>query len=213
VDDVGRPTLDPVPEIVRVLGLPASAVRGKHCWTRPVRVGGWHAASGLPKPAELAIELGSVVVLHCSEQPSTERLRHLAREGIGLRRIEGFGSVEVNPPPWRLVQVPPDGRAAAEEGPSALAGLRDHGLLDDETVMRWLVDRSRLVLVELERDRSFSVEPLFQERVPMFFDDDQADAVRALFASPRLPAAIPLLEQELDRITAGQGETAPGGNR
>jgi len=212
VDDAGRPTLDPVPEIVRVLGLPASAVRTQHCWTRPVRVGGWHAASGLPKPAELAIELGSVVVLRFSEQPSTERLWQLAREGVGLRRIEGFGSVQVNPQPWRLVQAPPDERAATEEGPSALAGLRDHGLLDDETVVRWLLDRSRLVLVELERDRSFSAEPLFQERVPTFFDDDQVDAVRALFASPRLLAAIPLLEQALDRITAGQGKTATGGD-
>ncbi len=214
VDDAGRPTLDPVPEIVRVLGLPESAVLGKSSWTRPVRVGGWHAASGLPKPAELATGLGSVIVVHFSGQPSTERLRHLATEGIGLRRIEGFGSVQVNPSPWRLTQVPPaPAAAAAAEGPSALAGLRDHGLLHDQTVVRWLLDRSRLVLVERERDRSFSFEPLFQERVPVFFGDDQADAVRALFASPRLPAAIPLLEQAMDRITAGQDDTATGDNR
>jgi CRISPR-associated protein Csx10 len=208
VDDAGRPSLDPVPEILRVLGLPENSQEVARCWTRPVRVGGWHAASGLPKPTELALSLGSVVVLHLREQPDQEALRRLACEGIGLRRIEGFGSVQLNPQPWRRTPEPPAEAAAAE--PSLLAGLREHGLLQDETVVRWLLDRCRLVLVERHRDPGFSVTALFEERVAVYFSDAQAAAVAAVFCSARLPAAIPLIEQELERITAGQPAATPG---
>jgi len=211
VDDFGRPALGPVPEILRVLGLPRSSVESSRCWTRPVRVGGWHAASGLPKPVELAMELGSVVLLQFREPPGPDGLQRLAEDGIGLRRIEGFGSVQVNPRPWRRVQ-PPAAPAAAQE-PSVLDALSDHGLLRDETVVRWLIDRSRLVLVERERDPRFSFASLFEERVAVFFDDAQADAVSELFTSPRLPAAIPLLEQALERLTSGEPGSTAGGSQ
>lgn len=211
VDDAGRPSLDPVGEILRVLDIPGSRVERARCWTRPVRVGGWHAASGLPKPTELAMALGSVVVLHLRQQPGEAQLRRLAAEGIGLRRIEGFGSVEVNPSAWRQAPPPPAEPAVIPTAPSVLSGLREHGLLDDETVVRWLLDRCRLVLVERERDPRFSFTPLLRERVAVFFDDAQADAVTGLFASARLAAAIPLLEQELQRISAN-GTPTPAGD-
>ncbi|MGH3421404.1 MAG: hypothetical protein ACRDOD_17670, partial [Streptosporangiaceae bacterium] len=156
VDDAGRPTLDPLPEILRVLGMPESSVEEARCWTRPVRAGGWHAASGLPKPAELAMELGSVLVLRFREQPGLAALQHLGHEGIGLRRVEGFGSVQLNPPPWRRAetsQAEPTG--TTETAPSILAAVREHGLLHDEPAVRWLVSRCRLVLVERERDPGF----------------------------------------------------------
>jgi CRISPR-associated protein Csx10 len=210
VDDAGRPALDPIPEILRMLGMPTSSLEARRCWTRPVRVGGWHAASGLPKPVDLALQMGSVAVLHFREQPDPAGLQHMAQDGLGLRRIEGFGAVQVNPPPWRRIQVPP---TTVTEEPSVLAGLRDHGLLHDEAVVRWLIDRARLVLVERERDQRFSFTPLFEERVAVFFDDAQTDAVSGLFASPRLPAAIPLLEQELERITSSKPGITTGGNR
>lgn len=215
VDDAGRPTLDPVPEILRVLGMPLSSAEKarSRCWTRPVRAGGWHAASGLPKPAELGMELGSVLVLHFREQPSPESLQHLALEGIGLRRIEGFGSVQLNPPPWRRARALPAAKVPAQEAePSALAPLRDHGLLDDELTVRWLVSRCRLVLVERERDPRYSSASLFEERVAVFFDNAQADVVAGLFASPRLASAIPLLEQALQRLAGGEPGTTTGGN-
>jgi hypothetical protein len=211
VDDAGRPALDPVAEILRVLGLPSSSVESSRCWTRPVRVGGWHAASGLPKPVELAMELGSVVLLHFHEPPGLEGLLRLARDGVGLRRIEGFGSVQVNPPPWRRTQ-PPAAPAVAQE-PSILARLSDLGLLRDETVVRWLIDRCRVVLVERERDRRFSFESLFEERVAVFFDDAQADEVSELFASQRLPAAIPLLERALEQLASGEAKGTTGGSQ
>jgi CRISPR-associated protein Csx10 len=204
VDDAGRPTLDPVPEVLRILGLPESAVEGKRSWARPVRVGGWHAASGLPKPTELAMELGSVLMVRFRKQPGQAALQRLARDGVGLRRIEGFGSVQVNPAPWRRAEaVGAAGLPGRELAPSALAALRDRGLLADEETVRWLLSRSRLVLVERERDSRYSFRPLFEERVAVFFDDAQADAVAELFGSPRLAIVIPLLEQVLERLTAG----------
>jgi CRISPR-associated protein Csx10 len=207
VDSAGRPTLDPAPEVMRVLGAPGTAVERSQCWTRPVRVGGWHTASGLPKPVEIAVAMGSVIVLHLREQPDPANLQRLAEEGVGLRRIEGFGSVEVNPSPWRLPTAP---RAIPKKAePSLLAGLQDNGLLADETAVRWLIDRSRLVLVERERDPGLTFSSLLEERVAVFFDDAQAEAVSELFASPRLPAAIALLEQALEQIPPR--ESAPGG--
>lgn len=212
VDDAGRPALDPAREVLRVLGMEAAALRASQCWTRPVRVGGWHAASGLPKPVEVAMAMGSAAVLHFSQQPSQDQLRRLASDGIGLRRIEGFGTVDINPQPWQRPAAPPPAQPA-EAGPaepSVLAPLRELALLRDETVVRWLLDRCRLVLVERERDPGFQASPLLTERVAVYFDDAQADAVSALFASRQLPAAIPILEQTLDQLTAPSPGTAPG---
>lgn len=211
VDDAGRPVLDPVPAILQVLGLPSSAVENRRCWTRPVRVGGWHAASGLPKPTELAMEMGSAVRLRLRDQPSPQSLERLAAAGIGLRRIEGFGSVQVNPAPWRLATAPPAALTPAPEPVPALAVLRERGLLDDEPTVRWLVSRSRLVLVERERNPRYSYAALLEERVAVFFDDAQADAVREILASPRLAMVVPLLEQELERLPGRGSGTSTGG--
>ncbi|MEO5874832.1 MAG: hypothetical protein ABIS86_09695, partial [Streptosporangiaceae bacterium] len=136
VDDAGRPTLDPTEEILRVLGLGQAAVETTRAWIRPTRVGGWHAASGLPKPLEIGIEMGSAIVLHLKEQPAEHALRRLVTGGIGLRRVEGFGVVEVNPPPWRPAAPKP--RPSAVPEPSLLAALRDNALLDEEVTVRWL---------------------------------------------------------------------------
>jgi hypothetical protein len=79
--------------------------------------------------------------------------------------------------------------------------------------VRWLIDRCRLVFLERERDPRFSFASLLGERVAVFFDDAQADAVTELFASPRLSAAIPLLEQALAQVTTQEPESAPGGHQ
>ncbi|GAB3275258.1 hypothetical protein GCM10027589_00250 [Actinocorallia lasiicapitis] len=194
VDDVGRPSLDPVPEILRLLGLPGSALKTSRTWTRPQRVGGWHAASGLPKPTELALNMGSVTVLHLSEGGDTERL---AREGIGLRRSEGFGTVQLNPAPWRL---PARSSETQQPEPTALDAVRDLGLLDREREVRWLLDRGRQALVARERGRPAVIADFFQERVAIHFDDPQAEAVRELFNSEQLPAALALLELRLEQV-------------
>jgi CRISPR-associated protein Csx10 len=207
VDDAGRPSLDLVPELLRILGLPSAAVdRGRtRQWTRPVKVGGWHAASGLPKPTEYAIAHGSVIVLAVDREfeggIDDARLAELAAHGIGLRRIEGFGDIEINPPAWRpAVRAASPASTTEPTLPDPLAGLRVQGLLDKLETVSWLLDRGRRVLIERQNDRKYSPEPLLAERIALHFDDPQADAVRSLFSSPRLGAALPLLERERDRF-------------
>jgi CRISPR-associated protein Csx10 len=204
VDDAGRPTLDPVTEILRVLKLPPAAAGESRAWIRADLVSGWHAASGLPKPAEIAIAMGSVIVLWLTEQPNQDALSRLVTDGIGLRRVEGFGMLELNPPPWR--KQPPKPPAAPVPGPSLLARVRGLGLLDEETTLRWLLDRTRLVAIELERDPGYSLAAIFAERVALHLDDDQASAVRDLFTSGELAAAIPLLEQALDALVIARAD-------
>ena len=98
VDAWGAPeSRMPLAEIADLLGLDPSTPYRQ--WSRLGRLGGWHQASGLPKPDEVVLEPGSTVVFDAapgSVDPTT--LGGLWREGIGLRRAEGFGAVSVNEP-------------------------------------------------------------------------------------------------------------------
>jgi CRISPR-associated protein Csx10 len=94
-DPQGRPSQDPDPaELTEVLGTPAQVV---HRWTRWQQAGGWHVASGLPKPAELAVVPGSTYVISTERAVADAALDQLGRRGLGLRRHEGFG--DLAPPP------------------------------------------------------------------------------------------------------------------
>lgn len=95
VDDEGRPVRDPDPgELEEVLGCPARVVRR---WVRWHSAGGWHVASGLPKPAELAVAPGSTYLVETAGEVTDAALAVLGRLGFGLRRHEGFG--DLAPPP------------------------------------------------------------------------------------------------------------------
>jgi CRISPR-associated protein Csx10 len=94
-DDWGRPSRDPnAGELTDVLGCPVRVLRR---WARWHTVGGWHLASGLPKPAEVAVAEGSTYLLEAAAPVSDESLAELGRRGLGLRRHEGFG--DLGPPP------------------------------------------------------------------------------------------------------------------
>jgi CRISPR-associated protein Csx10 len=94
-DAQGRPSRDPSPEeLSEVLGVPARVVRR---WTRWEQAGGWHAASGLPKPQELTVAAGSTYIIHPERNVDDTVLDALSRRGVGLRRHEGFG--DLAPPP------------------------------------------------------------------------------------------------------------------
>ena len=111
VDDLGRPARDPsAAELEEVLG---TTVRVARRWTRWTTVGGWHAASGLPKPEETAVTAGSTYVLELGDQARPEALADLGRRGVGLRRHEGFGDLAPAPvlPPGRA-ELASDARAA-----------------------------------------------------------------------------------------------------
>ncbi len=64
-------------------------------------VRGWQAAWGLPKPDDVAVGMGSVLLYrYTGGQPDTleKNLRALEESGIGLRREEGFGQIAVCEP-------------------------------------------------------------------------------------------------------------------
>jgi CRISPR-associated protein Csx10 len=94
-DDNGYPSRDPSPSELRAaLGCPAHVVRR---WFRWHQDGGWHMASGLPKPSELAVAAGSTYLIMTERRVDDPQLNMLARRGVGLRRHEGFG--DLAPPP------------------------------------------------------------------------------------------------------------------
>jgi len=115
-DPQGRPSRAPDPaELSEVLGTSAHVV---HRWTRWQQAGGWHVASGLPKPAELAVVAGSTYVISTERTVSDAVLDGLSRRGLGLRRHEGFG--DLAPPP-----VLKPGRGAREQEERRLRALMD----------------------------------------------------------------------------------------
>lgn len=69
--------------------------------TKHERLRGWNAAHGLPRQDEWGIARGSVYV-YCFQGTMEQRgviiqyLRSLSKEGVGLRRNEGFGTVIIS---------------------------------------------------------------------------------------------------------------------
>jgi CRISPR-associated protein Csx10 len=115
-DAYGRPASHPSPaDLEHALGVPARVVES---WTRWEQAGGWHAASGLPKPQELAVSAGSTFLIHPERAVDDSALANLGAWGLGLRRHEGFG--DLAPPP----QLRP-GRIAREAEASELKKLTD----------------------------------------------------------------------------------------
>lgn len=96
VDDRGRPADRPSEsELEQALG--GTGARVEKAWTRWEQVGGWHAASGLPKPQELAVAAGSSYVISTERPVDHAALSALADRGLGLRRHEGFGDLAPAP--------------------------------------------------------------------------------------------------------------------
>lgn len=92
VDEYGLPSLTPdLQELSDQLGVEALEVQ--KCWTRWCEVEGWHAASGLPKPTERAVQPGSTYLVRCAGPADPQARKRLMARGIGLRRREGFGAL------------------------------------------------------------------------------------------------------------------------
>lgn len=103
VDRAGRPSDRPdLGLVAELLGVPVRP--STRAWTRMTTVGGWHAASNLPKSDELAVSAGSVFELSLAETPSAEGITRLLRHGLGLRRGEGYGWIEAGP--WQSPAAP-----------------------------------------------------------------------------------------------------------
>lgn len=94
VDQHGFPSLYPdLEELSEQLGVKAMHVEKENSRTRWCAVEGWHAASGLPKPAERAVQPGSTYVVRCDREADPQARKQLMARGIGLRRREGFGAL------------------------------------------------------------------------------------------------------------------------
>lgn len=121
VDDAGRAlTGFPLHEIARILDCtPPRIVKS---WTRLTQTGGWHAATRLPKPVDHAVAPGSAVLLDLPDgAPTDDELLRLTARGLGLRRSEGFGWINVNPPPRRPHPLPPADDSGEQPHPALAA--------------------------------------------------------------------------------------------
>jgi hypothetical protein len=218
LDDAGRATTNIGYELSR-RGLGHTTVKGK--WTRSVLVGGWHAVSGLPKPSDDALIAGSSWVVDVPADETQIWSRALA-DGLGYRRREGFGVVELDPTPWRPHMKPPV--AESDDSPSArLAGavrvLLD--VLDHERdtkkehaghvnqvrdVLRALISAQSDAALEAVRQRPFWVRragsSISAREVLVSLIDDADAAVRRR----RARDALLLLEvNEMDRASGKDG--------
>lgn len=63
------------------------------CGTAMAEFGGYNRTWKCRAPAVTMYDRGSLFHLVCSEAPDPERLRAIEREGLGVRRGEGFGQV------------------------------------------------------------------------------------------------------------------------
>lgn len=124
LDHLGRPSWTPdLVELGNLLGVGLSV---KAAFLRPAMVGGWHAASNLPKPRDFAVAAGSVYVLTCVGDPRDDGgLEKLWRTGIGLRRAEGYGWVALTQ--WQAPDTSAPAPVAAEQ-PSMLLELLTLGV-------------------------------------------------------------------------------------
>lgn len=115
VDRFGAPAVDRATvqdTFTETAGQPLTIGRD---WTRTRTVEGWHTASGLPKVADWAIEAGSVFEVKGLDAAGARRLAG----GVGLRRQEGFGRVEV----CRAGALPPP---VTDPVPSGATGSPQH---------------------------------------------------------------------------------------
>lgn len=121
LDSLGGPTVDPEETLLRRFGLTVLAR-----WVRPMRVQGWHAASGLPKSDDWALAPGSSFVV----DGLTGQTLPLLTRGVGCRTVEGFGQVEVlghDTVDRATPDVSVDGfepRDSAPQGPTSAARLQ-----------------------------------------------------------------------------------------
>lgn len=83
-------------------GLDLSALAGKlgvewakvcHCSTSIAEFGGYNRTWECRAPSVHMYDQGSIFQIECSDVPSLENLRVTERDGLGIRRAEGFGQI------------------------------------------------------------------------------------------------------------------------
>lgn len=156
VDHGGRPRLDPDPD----LDLGREATLGQS-WSRPLRWEGWHAASRLPKPMEICAAAGSTYRLTGSHEDLVRLATRLLRDGIGLRRAEGFGVVTIAYVPWCRTKPAEPASVSARRADVIVHQRMEllHDLELNEPENRWLVGALRGLQLEGQRSRAHRTGP------------------------------------------------------
>jgi CRISPR-associated protein Csx10 len=107
--DGWTPTVRLEPEMLGPAGDGATLVR---CYATADYRGGWNTAWGLPKDTELVAQMGSVYVYHSPRRSEDTgwlaALTELEEQGIGERRVEGFGQVRVCEEFHQVIQGVPE---------------------------------------------------------------------------------------------------------
>lgn len=71
-------------------------VQLREAFLETVPIGGFNRKWGLPLPQVMAVKMGSVFVFDIQENVDKDKLRRLEQNGLGERRVEGFGRVLIN---------------------------------------------------------------------------------------------------------------------
>ena len=96
VNENGHPTaVFPIQELANTLGIHSTPkIQSSH--TRTEVISGYSTHLRLPRQQSQAIAAGSVFVFNLNEQVTDAQLMELERNGLGLRKAEGFGRIAVN---------------------------------------------------------------------------------------------------------------------
>lgn len=108
----------------------------KSCFLGNNIVGGFNKKWGLPLPQIPALSAGSVFVFECDRDIDIDKIRSLEEQGIGERRVDGFGRVVVN---W------------LDEYPTFTATLANENIDRDILELAAESEDSRIALIMAER--------------------------------------------------------------
>lgn len=206
VDDTGRPTPD-LSAWMRAR-LTSSTVQ---VWQRSLTdgLGGWHTATGTPKPAEIGVAAGGTARIQASAADLAEITAWL-RDGIGVRRNEGFGWLAAVDKPVR----PGSAAHPAEQGePTAAPEENDfdtvNRLRPDTAQRRWIAGQLRDLAAAAVQDRANMMTAAMSQRQFRGLRPEQQHGVRELLqALAKRPAAASRLA---DRLLFDDAPTTPRG--
>ena len=146
IDAAGRPRLD-IAEAFP--GFTVEAAWGSRMASEGG--GGWHAASGTPKPSDAAIAPGAVVVLR---DVDPKAVAELLNRGIGTRRAEGFGWLEEVSHRWRPPVSEQEQQIREETGNTSWQQAQEWIPKARKAVAKWLRefdDAADLTRIETQR--------------------------------------------------------------
>lgn len=175
VDSAGLPSDSPnTGEIADVLGVSTEVERR---WIRRDRVGGWHDATGLPKPEEHVVTAGSTYLLRLGGPPDPAGLRQLRNHGLGLRRTEGFGAVELGP--WQMPTPPSEADQHSELRDGDSVSERARHVLELDVSPGWFVGELKHHLLQRDSGSSSKASLLDRPRLRQL-TTHQRERLRAL---------------------------------